>query len=164
VLATSSAEARAWRFAPYALLVEREGCLHLVNLDFDNLRGVAHRGWWWERLNQPKAKPIHGFDGEVRFARTLQTGMTDRLLADALDAGIAAAQMGAWVGEENATAVRQIAQQLEAGGLGLVADLLSPLARSGPVNAKPLLALSYVLAQAIRQRRAMPYLHCSASP
>jgi hypothetical protein len=164
VLATSSAEARAWRFAPYALLVEREGRLHLVNLDFDNLRGVAHRGWWWERLNQPKAKPIHGFDGEVRFARTLQTGMTDRLLADALDAGIAAAQMGAWVGEENTTAVRQIAQQLEAGGLGLVADLLSPLARSGPVNAKPLLALSYVLAQAIRQRRAMPYLHCSASP
>ena len=162
VLATSSAVGRAWRFTPYALLVEREGWLHLVNLDFDNLRGVAHRGWWWERLNLPKAKPSHGFDGEVRFAWALQAGMTDRLLADALDKGVAAAQMGAWVGEDVAAAARQISHRLEAGGLGLIADLLSPLARPGAVDTKALLALSYVLAQAIRQRRAMPYLHCNA--
>ena len=130
--------------------------------DFDNLRGVAHRGWWWERLNLPKAKPSHGFDGEVRFAWALQAGMTDRLLADALDKGVAAAQMGAWVGEDGAAAARQITRRLEAGGLGLIADLLSPLARPGAVDTKALLALSYVLAQAIRQRRAMPYLHCNA--
>lgn len=157
VMATVSVSADGWRLSPYALVIERDDALALVNLDFDEIDTATRKRWWWNYLNKPK--PKHGFAQSTGFVVLRDVSTTATLIADILDRLVAYAQAGGRdVDGAPQEIFKQYHQRLENAGLKFLADLTRPFAGESDIAPSHLLCLSYALGIVKRYHRSMPLL------